>query len=315
MTDTTTKTSGSPYPAAGPAPTPTPAPTAASGTARTGRGRTRSRTLVIASTDLRQLIQSKDFWIPLAVISLLFFVIIPAALLAMLTSIGNVQLVGKLSGVVSALPGPVQSTIKASVPGNHPQLEAAYALAVFLFAPLAVIIPLTVSSAVAANTLIGERERGSGEFLAHSPATTREIYLGKMIASLVPGYFTALVGFALYSLVVDLIVGTKLGSWFFPTTSWWLLMIFVVPPCIALAVTVIIAISAKVTSSAAAQQASSLISLPLIGVAYAISSGTFFNAPLAVVAIGLGLWMLTFLMLLRLARTVTRERLLGLGGG
>ena len=271
--------------------------------------------MVIAATDLHQLRQSRDFWLPLLIISVLFFVIIPALLLMMLTSISNVTLVGKLSGVVTALPGSVQNTIKASVPGNHPELQAAYALAVFLFAPLAVMIPLTVSSAVAANTLIGERERGSGEFLAHSPASTREIYLGKMIASLVPGYLVAIVGFASYSLVVDLIVGRKVGSWFFPTTSWWLLMAFVVPPCIALAVEVIIAISAKVSSSAAAQQASSLISLPLIGVAYAISSGTFVTSTWSVVFIGLGLWVVAALLLRRLSRTVTRERLRGMGGG
>ena len=71
-----------------------------------------------------------------------------------------------------------------------PALEVTQApgLAVYLFAPLAIIVPLTVSSAVGANTVIGERERGSGEFLAHSPAGEREIYVGKLIASLVPGY-------------------------------------------------------------------------------------------------------------------------------
>jgi ABC-2 type transport system permease protein len=288
-------------------------PSATAAIAPTKPHRRRSRTWVIAKTDLHQLRLSRDFWIPLAVIAVLFFVLIPAALLAILSSLHDVALVNKLSGVVTALPAGVQKTIRASVHGNHPELEASYALAVFLFAPLAVMIPLTVSSAVAANAVIGERERGSGEFLAHSPATTREIYLGKMIASLVPGYLTAALGFGLYSLVVDLIVGTKLGSWFFPTESWWLLMLFVVPPCIALAVAVIIAISARVSSSAAAQQASSLISLPLIGVAYAISSGTFLTSTWSVILIGLGLWAIAVLVLIRLSRSVTRERLLGVG--
>ena len=86
-------------------------------------------------------------------------------------------------------------------------MQASYALAVYLFAPLAIIVPLTVSSAVGAHTIIGERERGSGEFLAHSPATERQIYFGKLMASLIPGYFTAALGFAAYSLVVNLIVG------------------------------------------------------------------------------------------------------------
>ena len=101
------------------------------------------------------------------------------------------KLVNQLSDVVGSLPaGPPGAACK----GQKGPAQASYALAVYLFAPLAIIVPLTVSSAVGAHTIVGERERGSGEFLAHSPATEREIYLGKLMASLIPGYFTARVG-------------------------------------------------------------------------------------------------------------------------
>ena len=156
----------------------------------------------------------------------------------------------------------------------------------YLFAPLAIIVPLTVSSAVGAHTIVGERERGSGEFLAHSPASERQIYLGKLMASLIPGYFTAATGFLLYSLVVNLIAGPRLGGWFFPTTNWWILMLWVLPPFIALALALILAISARVSSAAAAQQASALATLPLIIIAYGVSSGTLFRGAGAAFAIG-----------------------------
>jgi len=61
--------------------------------------------------------------------------------------------------------------------GDSPQGRTSYALAVFLFAPMAIAVPLTISTAVGAASLVGERERGTGEFLA----------------SLVPGYFTTMV--------------------------------------------------------------------------------------------------------------------------
>ena len=169
-------------------------------------------------------------------------------------------------------------------------MQASYALAVYLFAPLAIIVPLTVSSAVGANTIIGERERGSGEFLAHSPATEREIYLGKLLASLIPGYLAAAVGFLCYSLVVNLIVGPKVGGWFFPTANWWILMVWVLPPFIALALAVILAISARVSSAAAAQQASALVTLPLIVIAYGVASGTLFQAKEVALVIGALAW-------------------------
>src|SRR4029077_15527241 len=125
--------------------------------------------------------------------------------------------------------------------------------------------------------LVGERERGTGEFLAHSPATERELYLGKLIASLVPGYLTTLVGFGVYSLIVDLIVGPHVGGWFFPTGQWWLLMLWVVPPFLAITLSVVLRLSARVKSAAASQQASGLVTLPVIMLSYAQATGSLFG--------------------------------------
>ncbi|MEI2652362.1 MAG: ABC transporter permease [Microthrixaceae bacterium] len=148
----------------------------------------------------------------------------------------------------------------------------------FLFAPVAVVVPLTISTAVGAATIVGERERGTGEFLAHSPASAREIYLGKLIASLVPGYLTTVVGFGLYSLLVNVIVGPEVGGWFFPTAQWWVLMFWVLPPFLAITLSLVLRLSARVKSTAAAQQASGLVTLPLIMIAYGQTTGALFGA-------------------------------------
>ena len=235
--------------------------------------------------------------------------IIPTFLLLILGSVKDANLAKKLSDVVGSLPKDLQ----AKVHGQKGPASASYALAVYLFAPLAIIVPLTVSSAVGAHTIVGERERGSGEFLAHSPATERQIYLGKLMASLIPGYFTAAMGFLLYSLVVNLIVGPKLGGWFFPTTNWWVLMLWVLPPFIALALAVILAISARVSSAAAAQQASALATLPLIVIAYGVSSNTLFRGVGAAFVIGGLAWCGAIFALWRASKAVSRERLLGMG--
>ena len=244
----------------------------------------RSRAWTIARTDLQQLRQARDFWLPLAIISSLFFVVIPGLLLVLVTHIHDVKLAKQLGDIVGALP----KSLRTHVKGQKGPAEASYALAVNLFAPLAIVVPLTVSSAVGANTIIGERERGSGEFLAHSPATEREIFLGKLMASLIPGYLTAFVGFAIYSVIVNLTVGPQVGGWFFPTANWWVLMLWVLPPFVALALSLILAISARVSSAAAAQQASALVTLPLILVAYTVASGSLFEAKTLGLAVGAG---------------------------
>ena len=186
-----------------------------------------------------------------------------------------------------------------------------HAFAVYLLAPVAIIVPLTISSAVGANTIVGERERGTGEFLAHSPLSEQEIYLGKLIGSLIPGYLATIVGFALYSLIVNLVVGPQIGGWFFPTAGWWILIFWVVPPFIAMALSVVLRMSARVRSAAAAQQASTLVTLPIILLSYAVSTGLVYSQAASALVVGLVAWIFAYVGLRSGMKAVKRERLLG----
>jgi len=267
----------------------------------------------VARTDLKQLVQAKDFWGPMVGLGAIFFCVVPTILLFSLMSIAGVEAVEQISQTLEVLPDAAQASIESSTGGDDatPQGQASYALAVFLFAPVAVVVPLTISTAVGAATIVGERERGTGEFLAHSPAGIREIYLGKLLASLLPGYATTVVGFGIYSLIVNLIVGPEVGGWFFPTTQWWILMAWVVPPFLALTLSLVLRLSARVKSTAAAQQASGLVSLPLIMVAYSQSTGALFGGTKVTWIIGAIAWVLALTGLRRGMRSVSRARLLG----
>ena len=275
---------------------------------RAAKDFSRRRMWVVARTDLRQLIQSKDYWIPMVALGSLFFFVIPTVLLITITSIGDINVVQQASQALKILPPQAQAQIQ----GQSPQGRTAFALAVYLFAPVAVVVPLTISTAVGAATLVGERERGTGEFLAHSPASVREIYLGKLFASFVPGYLTTLVGFGMYSLVVNLVVGPEVGGWFFPTPEWWVLMLWIMPPFLLLTLSLVLRLSARVRSTAAAQQASGLITLPMIGIAYSQSTGTLLGGSSATGWIlGAIAWVIAGISLHPGFRSVTRARLLG----
>lgn len=271
----------------------------------------RSQVWTVARTDLKQLIQAKDFWLPMTLLGSFFFVIIPAILLTTITQIGSVDVVSSISQTLEVLPESARGQIR----GDTPAGQTGYALAVFLFAPVAVIVPLTISTAVGAATIVGERERGTGEFLAHSPASAREIYLGKLVASLIPGYFTTVVGFGLYSLIVNLTVGPAVGGWFFPTAQWWIMIVWVLPPFLAICLSLVLRLSARVRSTAAAQQASGLVSLPLIMIAYSQSTGVLFGAGHLSIYLGAVAWAVAIFSLARGVRSVTRSRLLGVAAG
>lgn len=265
------------------------------------------RVMTVARTDLKQLAQARDFWIPMAGLGTLFFAVIPAILLLTITQIGSVEVIGRVSEALAVLPDSAEAQIR----GNSPEGQTGFALAVFLFAPVAVIVPLTISTAVGAATIVGERERGTGEFLAHSPASAREIYLGKLIASLVPGYLTVIVGFGVYSVIVNLTVGPSVGGWFFPTAQWWVMILWVLPPFLAICLSLVLRLSARVSSTAAAQQASGLVSLPLIMIAYSQATGVLFGAGYVPLVVGAVAWLLALASLRKGMRSVTRSRLLG----
>lgn len=269
------------------------------------------RTFTVARTDIRQLVLAKDFWMPMSILGSIFFVVVPLVLLFSIASLGDVDAVQNIANTLEVLPAKAQAQIK----GDTPQGRTSYALAVFLFAPMAVVVPLTISTAVGAATLVGERERGTGEFLAHSPAATKEIYLGKLMASLVPGYLTTMVGFTLYSLIVNLIVGPEVGGWFFPTQQWWLLMLWVLPGFLLIGLSLVLQLSGRVKSTAAAQQASGLITLPLIAVSYAQASGAIYGTITTTIMIGAIAWFIGLVSTWRGMSGIRRQRLLGVADG
>ncbi|MEN8234259.1 MAG: ABC transporter permease subunit [Actinomycetota bacterium] len=261
----------------------------------------------IAGADLRRLFKSKDYWIPLVIMATLFFVIIPLLILTMLERLEFTPFVAQVSDIVGNLPAQITETAR----GDTPTTRASYIAAVFFLAPVAIIVPVTISAAVGSNAIVGERERGTGEFLAHSPITMRELYAGKLISSLVPGYLATIVGFSAYSLVVNLTVGGDFGGWFFPTAGWVVLILWVIPPFIAVALTVILRISARVKSAAAAQQASSLVTLPVIILSYGVSTSVVIAPGRSAFLIGTVAWIVAAVLSIRGAKKLRRERLLG----
>jgi ABC-2 type transport system permease protein len=269
-----------------------------------------SRMMTVMRTDLKQLIGAKDFWVPMTLLGAFFFLVVPAILLSVINNLGSNDALAQVSDALKLLPQSAQQAVPADVGA---ETKVSYVLAVYLFAPIAVVVPLTISTAVGASTIVGERERGTGEFLAHSPADVREIYMGKLIASLIPGYITTVVGFGIYALLVNVIVGPDVGGWFFPTPSWWLLIVWVLPPFLALALSLVLRLSARVKSTAAAQQASGLVTFPLIIIAYGQSTGALLGSGSATLTLVLGAlaWILAIVSLSTGFRSLTRARLLG----
>ena len=79
----------------------------------------RSRMLVIARTDLRQLRESPDFWVPMLILAGLFFVVIPAFLLFAITHVGNTAVITKVASTLDVLPPRAKAAIRHQPPSIH----------------------------------------------------------------------------------------------------------------------------------------------------------------------------------------------------
>lgn len=132
----------------------------------------------------------------------------------------------------------------------------------FMFMPL--VIPL----AIAVYSVVGEKEQGSLEPLLATPLTDLELFLGKALASVLPGLTITWLSFGSFlGLVVFLVPWHLIGFFFEPP---WLLAMFALAPLIAVfSVLAAMAISSFTRDTRAAYQLSSLIMIPfLIGSLY-----------------------------------------------
>jgi ABC-type Na+ efflux pump permease subunit len=260
--------------------------------------------------DLLQLFHSPDYWIPMAILGILFFVLVPVIVISSLNNLGQIESLQQLTQAVEFLPEAAQRQLPQNVPDST---RASFAVAVYLLSPVAIVVPLTISVAVGASSIVGEREKGTGEFLAHSPMSTESIFIGKLISAFIPGYLTTLGGFTLYSVLVNLLLMDDIGHVFFPTVPWLILIFWVMPAFLMFGLSLILRISARVKSVAAAQQASSLITLPLIFITYGQASGSIIDVGWLPFILGAAYWAAALVSTVLGAKAMRRSRLLGVG--
>lgn len=125
------------------------------------------------------------------------------------------------------------------------------------------LLPVMLPTIIAADSMSGEKERGTVEGIVSAPITETEIYLGKVAGSLIPS--TAVVWF--YSLIFVVIVNwassNVLGYWYLPTFN-FVLSVFILGPLLGFAViNLMIWLSSRIKTSRDTQQIAGVIVLPI----------------------------------------------------
>ncbi|WP_336759507.1 ABC transporter permease subunit [Paenibacillus sp. USHLN196] len=247
--------------------------------------------------DIRSVTASVQLWLPMLIVPLIIGIIMPSALLwaasrMELRSLGNISF---LLESLDTLTHSGQIPQLASMPTDNHRIV--YYLAMYMFAPLFLIIPVMASSILTANSFAGEKERKTLEGLLFAPISMDTLFKGKVLAALIPSILLSWVTFLIYGLIANILMYPMFGTLMFPNLNWMILVLWVVPACSLMVILLNVLISAKVRGFQEAYQLGGLVVLPLIALVAGQASGMLLIGPWMLLMIGAVLMLISVVLL------------------
>ncbi len=209
----------------------------------------------IAEKDLKEVRKNRIAVIAAIMLSIIFSVLLPLI-------ITQIPAIAGASGSSGTLPIPPE--LSGQLAGLSQDQAMIVVFLGYLFAPLFLVLPLMLSSIIAAESFVGEKERRTLEALIYTPATDLELFLGKVAAGVVPSLLFAWMNFAVYSVVANIAAWPVIGKVWFPTPPWWGIMLWIVPGIALLGISVTVLISSRVNTFMEAYQVSGILAIIVI---------------------------------------------------
>jgi ABC-2 type transport system permease protein len=267
--------------------------------------------LAIVRKDLKVVSQNKGVTLPIVISILVMFAALPwgVTLVPSLVNMAGVSAgdMDQIQGLIDRMPAGFQQELAGY---DQDQIFVVYFL-VYMLAPLFLIIPLMVSSVIAADSFAGEKERKTMEALLYTPTTDRELFVAKLLSGWLAAITVALVGFALYVVMANAAAWSQMHRIFFPNVMWLVLIFWVVPALPGLGLGVMVLVSARAEGFQDANQMGSGVVLLAVLLLFGQLTGVmYFSVALAFV-LGLVIWLLDGLLIWFAGRSFRRGRLLG----
>jgi ABC-2 type transport system permease protein len=181
--------------------------------------------------------------------------------------------------------------------GAQDQLSREARIQLFLFQQflmLFMIIPITGAMALAAHSVVGEKQARTLEPLLATPMTTLELLIAKVLGALLPTLAIVLVGLALYFAGIVMLAEPGVARAMANSRS-AVLTVLIGPAAALVSLQAAIVISSRANDPRTAQQFGVLIIIPLSALLVAQFLGTVWLSPGALALIGgglLGVWVL-----------------------
>jgi len=183
----------------------------------------------IIKKDLLEVKGNRAAWMPMLIVPLLFVLLIPLALILIPTQMDispqTLTSDSDMQGFLNNMP----AAMKATLQGLDEIQNMIVMVLGYLFAPFFLIFPLMFSTVIAAESFAGERERKTIEALLYTSASDRELFVGKLLAALIPAVGITWVAFLGYTLVVNAAAYPLFNRLWFPLPGWYPLIFWVTP--------------------------------------------------------------------------------------
>jgi ABC-type Na+ efflux pump permease subunit len=243
----------------------------------------------IAIKDLKEVRQNRMAWLPAVLVPVIFVIVLPLVLIALPQALAGSS---DMSGDIKDLLAMVSPAMAEQLAGLNPAQIATAVLLGYLLAPMFLFLPLMFAGIVGAESFVGEKERKTLEALLYTPASDRELFLGKVIASVVPAISLSLLCFAVYSVVLNVLGWPLMQRIWFPLPHWWPLMLWVAPAVATLGMSASVIVSTRVSTFMEAYQFSGALVLPLLILVIGQISGIFSLSVGLMLGVGLLIWIL-----------------------
>jgi ABC-2 type transport system permease protein len=235
--------------------------------------------------------------------------LLPVAIITLMSLALPFVVTVAIPGLTGSPLGDDSDLVRVSViAGVHDQLTPNGRVQLFLFQQflmMFLLIPITGAMALAAHSVVGEKQARTLEPLLATPIGTWELLIAKVLGALLPTLTIAIIGLLFY--FGGIAIFAEPGVARAMVTSRTAVMIGIVGPVAALvSLQAALVVSSRVNDARTAQQFGVLIIIPLSALLVAQFTGTVWLSTLALAFVALGL--LGVWILLTLASVVLFER-------
>jgi ABC-2 type transport system permease protein len=245
--------------------------------------------LTIAVKDMKAVFSSKKVWVPMIIVALIICIAVPSCIAFFglqfdLIGTSTQEIEKPINAFIKDFPNEEMRNTLAAFPTLS--YKFVYFFLTFMMIPFFLMVAIINSMVTSSNSFVGEKERNTLETLLFAPISIKDLFLGKVLASLIPTLGISFAAFIVSFIVVNLITYPYFEVILYFNSTWMILMFWVIPILVLFNIILNVLISAKVKTFQEAQQFGGLLVLPIVGIIISQASGMFFLSPLTLFLIG-----------------------------